>query len=146
MHCKAELSYYMPYNQDLLQVYSFLSGHNSVRKFSFWQILNPILRLLKCAAGHEPISQTYTQTTRKCRVSFDREHCVGCLYQDQCRPKIYKKVATFITSKNACDRAKSQRYMQSGEKQQGKFFFGSKKRPCRNEGIYRISARLFFDA
>ena len=113
-------------------------------------------RLLKCAAGHEPLSQTYTKTTRQCRVSFDRTHCVGCPYQEQCRPKIYKKVATFITSKNASNRAKSQRYMQSEEfsnlarlrngvetipanlrknyhldklprgKQRGKFFFGSK--------------------
>jgi hypothetical protein len=113
-------------------------------------------RLQKCAAGHEPASQTYTKTTRPCRVSFDRNHCVGCPYQDQCRPKIYKKAATFITSKNASNRAKSQRYMQSEEssnlarlrngaetipanirknyhldklprgKQRGKFFFGSK--------------------
>ena len=113
-------------------------------------------RLLKCAAGHEPVSQSYTKTTRQCRVSFDRNHCVDCPYQNQCRPKIYKKVATFITSKNASNRAKSQRYMQSEEfrdlarlrngvetipanirknyhlnklprgKQRGKFFFGSK--------------------
>lgn len=113
-------------------------------------------RLLKCAAGYEPSSQTYTKTTRQCRVSFDRNLCVGCPHQDQCRPKIYKKVATFITSKNASNRAKNQRYMQSEEfsnlarlrngvetipanirknyhldklprgKQRGKFFFGSK--------------------
>ena len=113
-------------------------------------------RLQKCAAGPEPASQIYTKTTRPCRVSFDRNHCVGCPYQDQCRPKIYKKAATFITSKNASNRAKSQRYMQSEEssnlarlrngaetipanirknyhldklprgKQRGKFFFGSK--------------------
>lgn len=113
-------------------------------------------RLLKCAAGHEPVSQSFTKSTRQCRVSFDRNHCAECPYQDQCRPKIYKKVATFITSKNASNRAKSQRYMQSEEfsnlarlrngvetipanirknyhldklprgKQRGKFFFGSK--------------------
>lgn len=113
-------------------------------------------RLLKCAAGHEPVSQSFMKTTRQCRVSFDRNHCVGCPYQNQCRPKIYKKVSTFITSKNASNRAKSQRYMQSEEfsnlarlrngvetipsnirknyhldklprgKQRGKFFFGSK--------------------
>ena len=113
-------------------------------------------RLLKCAAGHEPVSQSFTKSTRQCRVSFDRNHCAGCPYQNQCRPKIYKKVATFITSKNASNRAKSQRYMQSEEfsnlarlrngvetlpanirknyhldklprgKQRGKFFFGSK--------------------
>ena len=72
-------------------------------------------RLLTCAAGHEPVSQSFTKSTRQCRVSFDRNHCAGCPYQDQCRPKIYKKVATFITSKNASNRAKSQRYMQSEE-------------------------------
>ena len=70
---------------------------------------------MKCAAGHVPISQSYTKSTRQCRVSFDRNHCAGCPYQKQCRPKIYKKAASFITSKNASDRAKSQRYMQSEE-------------------------------
>lgn len=113
-------------------------------------------RLVRCAAGHEPKSQSYTKTTRQCRVSFDRDHCAGCPYQEQCRPKIHKKVASFITSKNASNRAKSQRYMKSDEfsnyaklrngvetvpsnirrnyhleklprgKLKGKFFFGSK--------------------
>ena len=113
-------------------------------------------KLIKCAAGYEPISQSYTKSTRQCNVSFDRNHCSNCPYQDQCRPKIYKKVAKFITSRNASNRAKSQRYMQSDEfsnyarirngvetvpanirknyhldklprgKQRGKFFFGCK--------------------
>lgn len=113
-------------------------------------------KLIKCAAGYEPVSQSYTKSTRQCRVSFDRNHCANCPYQDQCRPKIYKKVAAFITSKNASNRAKSQRYMQSDEfsnyakirngvetvpanirknyrldklprgKQRGKFYFGGK--------------------
>ncbi len=65
-------------------------------------------KLLKCAAGYEPVSQSYTKSTRQCRVSFDRNHCAGCPYREQCRPKIYKKVATFITSKNASNRAKGQ--------------------------------------
>ncbi len=56
-------------------------------------------KLLKCAAGHEPVSQSYTKSTRQCRFSFDRNHCAGCPYQNQCHPKIYKKVASFITSK-----------------------------------------------
>lgn len=72
-------------------------------------------RLIKCAAGYEPKSQSYTKTTRQCRVSFERNHCVNCPYQEQCRPKIHKKAATFITSKNASNRAKSQRYMKSEE-------------------------------
>ena len=60
-----------------------------------------VTKLLKCAAGHEPVSQSYTKSTRQCRVSLDRNHCAECPYREQCRPKIYKKVATFITSKNA---------------------------------------------
>ena len=97
-----------------------------------------------------------TKTTRQRKVSFNCNHCVGCPYQGQCRPKIDGWNATFITSKNASNRAKSQRYMQSEEfsnyaklrngvetvpanirknyrldklprgKQRGKFFFGSK--------------------
>ena len=55
-------------------------------------------RLLKCAAGHVPISQSYTKSTIQCRVSFDRNHCAGCPYQEQCRPKVYRKIASFITS------------------------------------------------
>ena len=112
--------------------------------------------LLRCAAGHEPVRQSYTKTTRQCKVSFNCNHCVGCPSQGQCRPKIDGWNATFITSKNASNRAKSQRYMQSEEfsnyaklrngvetvpanirknyrldklprgKQRGKFFFGSK--------------------
>ncbi len=111
---------------------------------------------IRCVAGHEPKSQSYIKGTRQCRGSFDRNHCIGCPYKDQCRPKIYKKVARFITSKNASNWAKSQRYMQSAEfsnyarlrngvetvpsnirrnyhleklprgKQRGRFFFGSK--------------------
>lgn len=113
-------------------------------------------KLLKCAAGHEPVSQSFTKSTRQCRVSFDRNCCADCPYKEQCRPKIHKKVATFTTSKNASNRAKSQRYMKEDEfsnlaklrngvetvpsnirrnyhldklprgKQRGKFFFGCK--------------------
>lgn len=53
-------------------------------------------RLLKCTACHVPISQNYTKSTRQSRVSFDRNHCEGCPYQEQCHPKIYKKVTTFM--------------------------------------------------
>ena len=63
-------------------------------------------RLLKCAASHVPISQNYTKSTRQCRVSFDRNHCAGGPYQEQCRPKIYKKAASFIASQNASNRKK----------------------------------------
>ena len=133
-----------------------LTGREAPDALSDFEFNEDGTRLLECAAGHVPISQSYTKSTRQCRVSFDRNHCAGCPYQEQCRPKIYKKVASFITSKNASNRAKSQRYMQSEEfsslarlrngvetvpsslrknyhldslprgRQRGKFFFGSK--------------------
>lgn len=113
-------------------------------------------QVLKCPAGYEPKSCTYMKPINQCRVSFDRNHCAGCPYQDKCKPKIYKKVAKLVTSKMAHERAKIQRKMQTDEykayarlrngietipsnlrnnyhldklprgKQRGKFFFGGK--------------------
>lgn len=115
------------------------------------------------SAGVSCVDETHTNSIAASlmhdaflKVSFNCNHCVGCPYQGQCRPKIDGWNATFITSKNASNRAKSQRYMQSEEfsnyaklrngvetvpanirknyrldklprgKQRGKFFFGSK--------------------
>ena len=69
-------------------------------------------RILKCPAGHEPKSCTYMKATNQCSVSFDRNHCAGCPYQDKCKPKIFKRVAKLVTSKMAHERAKIQRKMQ----------------------------------
>lgn len=112
--------------------------------------------VLECAAGNTPKSCSYTKRTKQCKVSFRVEQCRNCPYKTQCNPKFKKTVATFITSQNASNRAKAQRFMQTGEfrcyakirngvetapsnlrrnyhleklprgKQRGKFFFGSK--------------------
>ena len=113
-------------------------------------------RVIKCAAGHTPKSCSYTERTKQCNVSFKLEQCRDCPYKEQCNPKFKKTVAAFITSQNASNRAKAQRFMQTDEfscyakirngvetvpanlrrnyhleklprgKQKGKFFFGSK--------------------
>ena len=113
-------------------------------------------KVLRCPAGHAPKSCSYMKQSNQCAVSFLHEQCVGCPYQDQCRPKIFKRVAKIVTSKAAHERAKIQRSMSSEEfknyaslrngvetvpsnirknyhlekiprgKQRGKFFFGSK--------------------
>ena len=113
-------------------------------------------KVLQCPAGYAPKSCSYMKQSGQCAVSFLRDQCVGCPYQDQCRPKIYKRVARIVTSKAAHERAKIQRKMDSEEfknyarlrngvetipsnlrknyhleklprgKQRGKFFFGSK--------------------
>ena len=113
-------------------------------------------KVLSCPAGHLPKSCTYMKTSGQCSVSFFREFCASCPYQDQCKPKVFKKVSKIITSKAASERAKIKRTMQSDEfknyarlrngvetvpsnlrrnyhieklprgKQRGKFFFGCK--------------------
>jgi hypothetical protein len=113
-------------------------------------------KVLRCPAGHEPKSCSYRKPSNQCAVSFHREVCVNCPYQDQCKPKIYKRVSKIVTSKAASERAKAQRRMTTEEfkyyarlrngvetipsnlrnnyrmdkiprgKQRGKFFFGCK--------------------
>lgn len=113
-------------------------------------------KVIRCPAGHEPKSCSFMKQSNQCAVSFLHEQCAGCPYQDQCRPKIFKRVAKIVTSKAAHERAKIQRNMNSGEfknyarfrngvetvpsnirnnyhleklprgRQRGKFFFGAK--------------------
>ena len=113
-------------------------------------------KVIRCPAGHEPKSCTYMAPSKQCQVSYNRELCAGCPYQDKCYPKIFKRVAKVITSKTAHDRAIIQRTMHGEEfknyarlrngvetvpsiirnnyhlenmprgKQRGRFFFGCK--------------------
>jgi hypothetical protein len=113
-------------------------------------------KVLRCPAGHEPKSCTYMKPSGQCNISFQREVCANCPYQDRCKPKVFKRVSKIITSKTASERAKTMRTMQSDEfrnyarlrngvetvpsnlrmnyhleklprgKQRGKFFFGCK--------------------
>ena len=113
-------------------------------------------KVLRCPAGNVPKSCSYKEQSNQCAVSFLREQCANCPYQDQCKPKIYKRVAKIVTSKAAHERAKIQRNMSTEEfknyarlrsgvetvpsnirrnyhlgkmprgKQRSKFFFGSK--------------------
>ena len=113
-------------------------------------------KVLCCPAGHEPKSCTYMKPSGQCHVSFHREVCANCPYQNQCMPKVFKRVSKIITSKAASERVKTKRTMQSEDfknyarlrngvetvpsnlrmnyhleklprgKQRGKFFFGCK--------------------
>lgn len=69
-------------------------------------------KVLHCPAGHEPKSCSYMKPSGQCSVSFQRELCASCPYQDQCKPKVFKRVSKVITSKTASERAKTQRKMQ----------------------------------
>jgi hypothetical protein len=72
-------------------------------------------KVLRCPAGHKPKSCTYMKPSGQCNISFDRNLCSNCPYQDQCKPKILKRVSKIITSQTASERAKTQKKMQSEE-------------------------------
>ena len=72
-------------------------------------------KVLRCPAGHSPKSCSYMKQSNQCAVSFLHEQCANCPYQDQCKPKIFKRVAKIVTSKAAHERAKIQRNMSSEE-------------------------------
>ena len=113
-------------------------------------------RITQCPAGHKPESCCYKPSNDEFKLSFDREHCSNCPYQDQCHPKIYKKVARVLITKKSLVRRALQKRMKEDDyslyrrlrngietipsnlrrnyhleklprgKQRGKFFFGSK--------------------
>lgn len=62
-------------------------------------------KVIECPAGHAPRSCSYKKATEQCLVSFDREHCVNCPFQDQCKPKIFKRVAKKTVSRKSVVRA-----------------------------------------
>ena len=69
--------------------------------------------IVRCPAGNKPVSSSKVRSTGKCRASFDRKHCEGCPYQDQCNPKIGNKKAVVHVSQKQSERAKTQRSMDS---------------------------------
>lgn len=133
-----------------------LTGRDTADIMADFEFNESGTKVLYCPAGHEPKSCSYMKPSGQCSVSFHRELCANCPYQDQCKPKVFKKVSKIITSKTASERAKSQRKMQDEEfknyarlrngvetvpsnlrmnyqlekmprgKQRGKFFFGCK--------------------
>lgn len=64
-------------------------------------------KVLRCPASYSPKSCSYMKQSNQCTVSFLHEQCANCPYQDQCKPKIFKRVAKIVTSKTAHERAKS---------------------------------------
>lgn len=112
--------------------------------------------VIKCPAGHAPKTCTIRKDSEVKSVSFPISCCRDCPYRDQCKPKLYKKVAKVNISLKGSNRAKCQRVMNEDSfkayarfrngvetipsnlrrnfhldklprgKQRSKFFFGSK--------------------
>lgn len=72
-------------------------------------------KVVCCPAGHKPRSSTYMKASNQCNVSFDKNLCLSCPNQDQCKPRSHKIVCYVLTSKSASERAKTQRKMHGEE-------------------------------
>ena len=62
-------------------------------------------RVIACPAGHAPKSCSYDKHSEQCHISLDRNLCLSCPFQNQCKPKIFKRVAKKSVSKKSATRA-----------------------------------------
>lgn len=132
--------------------------------------------ITQCPAGHEPQSCSYKQSNDEFRLSFERDRCVNCPYQDQCRPKIYKKVSKVLVTRKSLLRRDLEKRMKEDDynlyrrirngietvpsnlrrnyhleklprgKQRGKFFFGSKIAALNFRKLFTQRKGLTYDA
>lgn len=72
-------------------------------------------KVTRCPAGNSPKTCWYNQKTGQILLSFNRDKCAGCPYQQNCRPKIFKKVSKLSVSLKMKKRAIVQSRMQTEE-------------------------------
>ena len=72
-------------------------------------------KVTSCPAGNAPKSCWYNQKTGQVLLSFDRDKCAGCPYQQNCHPKIFKRVSKLTVSVTMKKRALAQSRMKSDE-------------------------------
>jgi hypothetical protein len=69
----------------------------------------------ECPAGHEPLRQSYNQTTGACRIVMDKECCENCPYKEQCKAKMQKKTAVINISIKMVHRSRQLKSMNTEE-------------------------------
>jgi hypothetical protein len=72
-------------------------------------------KVLKCAGGQIPATNSYNAKTEQCRITLDKEKCNRCPYKDQCKPKFHKTKTSKVLSWKTTSRAKQLRYMKTSE-------------------------------
>lgn len=72
-------------------------------------------KVLKCAGGQIPITNSYNIKSEQCRITLDKEKCNNCLYKDECKPKFHKKKTSKVLSWKSVSRAKQLEYMKTTE-------------------------------
>ena len=72
-------------------------------------------KVLKCAGGQVPLTNTYNVRTEQCRITMNKEKCNSCPYKDQCKPKFHKTKTSKTLSWKSVSRAKQLEYMKTAE-------------------------------
>ena len=133
-----------------------LTGRDAKEILNEFEYNEDNTKVLRCPAGHVPRSSCFVHGHNGIKSSFDRQLCENCPHKEQCRPKIYKRVAKVFIYQTGIERAKLQRHLKSKEfqdyarlrsgvetipsnirknyhleklprgKQRGRFFFGNK--------------------
>ncbi len=72
-------------------------------------------KVLECAGGQTPATNSYNARTDQCRITLDKETCNRCPYKDQCKPKFHKTKTSKVISWKTVARANQLRYMKTSE-------------------------------
>lgn len=72
-------------------------------------------KVLKCAEGQIPDTNSYNAKTEQCRITLDKGKCNSCPYKDQCKPKFHKTKTSKVLSWKTVSRAKQFHYMKTSE-------------------------------
>lgn len=72
-------------------------------------------RVTKCPMGNVPKTSNYVRQTGMCTASFDRDLCANCPHKDQCKAKIFKRVAKIQVSKKTIERSQTRAFMKTEE-------------------------------
>lgn len=102
-------------DQNIKLVTTDLLGKDVDPIMGAFQFSEDSTKVLQCPAGNVPKTNWYNKQSGQVNVSFPRECCAGCPYQQNCHPKIFKRVSKLTVSNKMKNRAIIQRRMQTDE-------------------------------
>lgn len=91
-----------------------LTGKEASDIFDDFEYNEEGTRVFKRPAGHSPKSCSYKKQSNQCAVSFLNEQCANCPYRDQCKPKLFKRIAKIIHLKQHMNGQYLKEYGQRG--------------------------------
>lgn len=127
-------------DQNIRLITTDLLGKDADPVMGAFQFSEDGTRVLRCPAGNVPKSNWYNKQTGQVNVSFPRECCAGCPFQQHCHPKIFKRVSKLTVSVKMKNRAITRSQMQTEEfKQYAKLRNGVETVPSLLKNRYDVN-------